>query len=37
MGEMSRCLGRCDSCQELRQLSGRCEMYSKAMSVEGEV
>ena len=31
------CLGRCDSCQEVCQSSGRCEMYSKGVSVDGEV
>ena len=31
------CLGRCDSCQKVLQLSGRCERYNKCMLVDGEV
>ena len=33
MVEVNRGLGRCDSCQGVRQSSGRCERYQKCLLV----
>ena len=37
MGEVYMSLERCDSCQEVLQSSGKCEMYKKGMAVDGEM
>ena len=37
MAEVCVDVGRCDSCQEVLQSSGKCEICLKGVSVDGQV